>query len=120
MDIYMNTWFARWAKGQGISVATLRNAVQEMQDGLIDAHLGSGVVKKRVSRQGRGKSGGYRTILATNYGGLWIFMFGFEKNERDNITTRELKVLKELAEYWLSLTTDEFEKALKDKRLKKV
>jgi len=30
-------------------------------------------------------------ILATNFGGRWFFLYGFEKNERDNIGARELK-----------------------------
>jgi hypothetical protein len=41
-------------------------AISEMENGLIDAELGGGVVKKRVPLPGRGKSGGARTLLATN------------------------------------------------------
>src|SRR5262245_51761106 len=72
-------------------------AISEMENGLIDAELGGGVVKKRVPLPGRGKSGGARTLLATNKGSLWFFVFGFEKNERANISPRELEALKALA-----------------------
>ena len=36
----------------------LFDAVSEMAQGLIDANLGGGVVKKRVGLPGRGKRGG--------------------------------------------------------------
>jgi hypothetical protein len=35
---------------------------------LVDAELGSGLIKQRVSRKGQGKSGGYRTIIALRAG----------------------------------------------------
>lgn len=43
-------------------------AVLEMAQGLVDADLGGGVVKKRVGLAGRGKRGGVRTLVATNKG----------------------------------------------------
>ncbi len=55
-----------------------------MQAGLIDADLGGGLVKKRVAFPGRGKRGSTRTISATNWAERWIYIYGFEKNERDN------------------------------------
>ena len=66
-------------------------AVTEMSNGLIDADLGSGVLKKRVAMPGRGKSGSARTLLATNRASRWFFAFGFEKNERANVTGKKLK-----------------------------
>jgi hypothetical protein len=68
----------------------LRKAVEEMEHGLIDADLGSGVYTKRIALPGRGKSGSTRTLIATNKAARWIFLYGYEKNERDNITQVEL------------------------------
>lgn len=82
-------------------------AISEMEDGLIDAELGGGVVKKRVPLPGRGKSGGARTLLATNKGSLWFFVFGFEKNERANVSFRELEALKAIAADLLKLSSAE-------------
>jgi hypothetical protein len=48
-------------------------AVKEMKQGLINADLGSGVLKKRIAREGSGKSSGYRTLIATNKGDKWFF-----------------------------------------------
>lgn len=53
--------------------------------------------------QGRGKSAGSRTIVATKFEQRWIFLFGFEKNERSNIDANQLKVLQELAASLLDL-----------------
>jgi hypothetical protein len=75
--------------------AVLCKAVQEMAGGLIDADLGGSVVKKRVGLAGRGKRGGVRTLIATNKGNRWFFVFGFEKNERGNINDEELQALKD-------------------------
>jgi len=80
-----------------LSNAVLKAAVREMQAGLIDADLGGGFVKKRVAFPGRGKRGSTRTISATNWAERWFYMYGFEKNERDNITTKEMEALRLLA-----------------------
>ena len=59
--IFANRWFAKFAeKG---SEATLADAVDRAESGLIDADFGSGLIKQRIARQGGGKSGGYRSIL---------------------------------------------------------
>lgn len=78
-------------------------AVREMAAGLIDADLGGGVVKKRIGVPGRGKRGSTRTLLATNREDRWFFLFGLEKNERANISGRELEALQSLAHHLLKL-----------------
>jgi hypothetical protein len=102
--IYKTKVFPRWAADQDLNDLSLWKAVSEMMSGLIDADLGGGLLKKRVARTGQGKSGGFRTLVATNKGDLWIFVFGFCKNERSNINQKEAKALKKLAEELLSLT----------------
>jgi hypothetical protein len=90
------------------------HAVAEMSQGLMDADLGGGVVKKRIAMSGRGKSSGARTLLATNRGSRWFFVFGFEKNERANIASDELDVLQELAKDLLSRTIVQLDEAIVD------
>ena len=85
MTIYKNKWFHRWAKKEGLSDPTLCAAVREMAAGLFEADLGSGLIKKRIAREGQGKSGGFRTLVATNRGDRWVFVFGFPKSVRANI-----------------------------------
>lgn len=91
-----------------------------MANGLIDAELGGGVVKKRIAMHGRGKSGGSRTLVATNKGSRWYFVFGFEKNARDNIDTDELIALKRLARDLLKLTDAQLEQAVHAGALKEI
>ena len=50
----------------------------------------------RWAREGMGKRGGARTIVATHYRARWFFLLGFAKNERPNIDQDELKALQEL------------------------
>ncbi len=92
-------------------------ATEEMVAGLIDADLGGHIVKKRVALQGRGKSSGARTIVATRFGRKWIYLFGFEKNERSNIDSSELKALQELAKIYLDLTDAETKSAIDEGKL---
>ena len=78
--------FGRWMRKTDLSDALPCKAVVEVVAGLIDADLGRGVVKKRVALPGRGRSGGARTLVATNRGKRWFFVFGFDKNQRANST----------------------------------
>ena len=82
-------------------------ALEELKQGLIDADLGGGIIKKRVALQGQGKRGGARTLLATNKNDRWFYVYGFEKNEKDNITTKELDTLKLLAGDLLKLSAEQ-------------
>lgn len=98
----------------------LCEAVAEMEKGLIDADLGGGVVKKRIALPGRGKSGGSRTLVATNKGDRWFFLFGFEKNERSNVTDAELEGLREIAKQLLVRTLNELNEAVRDESLQEI
>lgn len=98
----------------------LHEAVEEMEQGLIDADLGHGVLKKRIGLPNKGKRGGVRTIVATNRGGLWIFVFGFEKNERSNISNQELDVLQSIAQDLLNMSSKEINEAIRSKILTEV
>jgi hypothetical protein len=104
--------FSRWAAKAGITNAALLMALQEMKQGLIDADLGGGIIKKRVAMQGKGKRGGARTLLATNKHDRWFYVYGFEKNEKENTTTKELDALKLLAGDLLRLSADQITKAI--------
>lgn len=96
--------FARWARKAGLSDSLLKMAVLEIQRGLLEVDLGGGIVKKRVALPGRGKRGSTRILLATNRNDRWFFVFGFEKNERVDISENELESLKKLAKDLLGLT----------------
>ena len=111
MVIYKTRWFDRWARKQQLTTPSLCAAVREMTDGLYDADLGGGLFKKRIARPGQGKSGGFRTLVATNRENRWIFVFGFPKKERSNIDKDEQEALKKLAAHLVSLTDQALNKA---------
>lgn len=104
--------FARWQAGDKLPDAALRKAVKEMESGLIDADLGGFLYKKRVARPGGGKSGGYRTLLSARIGDRSVFLHGFPKNDRANITQDEKKALQFAGKVFLELSTEALSKAL--------
>ena len=118
--IFKTRYFSRWMKKTELTHSALSQAVAEMSKGLIDADLGAGVVKKRIGVAGRGKSSGVRTLVATNKGSRWYFMYGFEKNVMGNIGEKPLGALQDLAQDLLSLTNAELERALLDKIIEEV
>lgn len=111
MKIYKNRTFDRWARKEGLNNLSLCSAVNEMAAGLYDADLGGGLFKKRIAKPGKGKSGGFRTLVATNNEDRWFFIFGFSKNERSNIDKDEEEALKMLSKQLLAYTHDELEQA---------
>ncbi len=90
--VFKTRHFSRWMRKTELIDQVLCAAVSEMEKGLIDADLGGGVVKKRVPLPDRGKSGSTRTLVATNKGNRWFFVFGFEKNERANVSPLDAHV----------------------------
>jgi hypothetical protein len=111
MAVYTTRWFDRWARKQRLTTLSLCAAVREMKAGLYDADLGGGLLKKRIARTGQGKRGGFRTLIATNRGTRWIFVYGFPKNERSNIDKDEEDALKQLAAHLLALTSQTLDQA---------
>jgi hypothetical protein len=86
--------FARFARRERIDAAMLREAVDRLAHGLVDADLGSGLFKQRIARPGEGRSGGYRVLLAYRRGSRCVFLYGFAKSERANIGDGELASLR--------------------------
>jgi len=120
MRAFKTRYFRRWARSAKLTDAALCKAVEEMAAGLIDADLGGGVVKKRVALPGRGKSGGARTIVATNRAGRWFFLFGYAKNERENISDEELESAQIVAAGFLNRTSQQLDQAVADGTLQEI
>ena len=120
MRIFKNKYFDRWAAKEGLSDESLVGAVQEIEDGLIDANLGGSVYKKRVATEGQGKSGGLRTVLAFKAEDRTFFMYGFAKNQRSNIKDNELAALKKLAKEYLGYEDKALTIAIEAKALREV
>ena len=118
--VFKTRHFSRWMRKTELSDSALCSAVSKMAQGLIDADLGGGVVKKRVRLAGRGKSGGARTLIATNKGTRWFFVFGFEKSDRANIAPDELEALQNIAHELLARTGSQLDLAVSERELEKI
>jgi hypothetical protein len=114
MRAFKTKWFARFARKQKILDATLVEAIERAERGLIDADLGGGLIKQRVARQGEGRSGGFRTLIAFRSDHVAVFVYGFGKNEQENIEDTQLEVLREIAIGWLSASNDGWDRQVTD------
>ena len=112
MQIYKTRIFARFARKVKLDDASLVGAVGEIERGLIGADLGGGVLKQRIARRGGGKSGGFRTIILFRTEVRAVFVYGFEKNVRDNIDDAELTAFRRLASRLLAADDEGVETAL--------
>ena len=107
MRIFKNKWFVR---KEGISDATLCEAVKDAEAGNINADYGGGVIKQRIARPNEGKSGGYRSVILYRKGDKAFFVYGFLKSERENINAAEEREFKKLAKVTFALSDDELAK----------
>lgn len=117
MRIFKTRQFSKWADDEGLIDESLKDAVNEITQGLVDAKLGGSVYKKRIGIAGRGKRGGVRTLLAYVEGDRSVFMYGFAKNQRENISKEEKQALKDLAKVYLAYSDVGLKKAIKAKIL---
>lgn len=120
MRIFKNVWFNRFARQEKITDEVLVGAIIRADKGLIDADLGGSVIKQRIAKPGRGKSGGYRTIIIFRRGERAFFVYGFAKSNQDNLEKYEEDLYKKSAKELLALTDAQIEQLLKSKALTEV
>jgi hypothetical protein len=118
--IFKTKWFVRFARKEGISNTNISDAVLEMEKGLYEADLGGGLIKKRVARPEEGKSGGYRTVVAYREGKRSVFLYGFPKNDKGNLSDLELKDLKKISKSILQFSEADISRAIKEGEIKEV
>ena len=95
--IFRNRAVNRWMLKHGVADLALRQAVEEMARGLVDADLGGGILKKRIPVPGRGKRGGARFLRASNLNDRWFFLMAYAKSARSNFSHDELLALRAFA-----------------------
>ena len=113
MLIFKTRVFHRFARKSGLADRLLVGAIVDAERGLVGADLGGGVIKQRVARPGGGKSGGFRTIILFRAGDRAVFVYGFAKSERDNISSEELAAFPMLATEILAYGAGEIAGALR-------
>jgi len=120
MRVFVTKWFARFARRELISRASLREAIARAERGQIDADLGGGLIKQRVARPGGGRSGGYRTIIAYRARKLPVFLSAFAKSDQENIGADELLSLRATAESWSKANKAAIREAIESGRIVEV
>jgi hypothetical protein len=120
MRIFKSKGVVRFARRERIGDGSLREAIAREERGVIDADLGGGLIKQRVARQGQGRSGGYRMIVAYRVSDRAVFLYGFAKNDRDNIGADELLALRTIGANWLAAGDEILEQAEADGILKEI
>jgi len=112
LRVFVTHPFRRFQRKEQMRDAQLAQAIADAERGLIDADLGGGLIKQRVARPGQGKRSGFRTLIAYQAGDRAVFLFGFAKRERDNISDAQLADLKALASDMLSRSDDVIDEAI--------
>jgi hypothetical protein len=97
----------------------LLEVVNQLEDDQADANLGGDVYKVRIARQGEGKSkqtsfAGHRFIVYFRNEFRTFFSYGFSKNDRGNISRKDLKRFKEDAKDLFSYTDEEIKEYLRN------
>lgn len=118
--IFKNTPLERFARKQSITDEDLVDAVRRVERGLIDANLGGCVFKQRVAKAGKGKSGGYRTIILYKKDHRAYLVHGFEKSGQDNLEEDEEAMFKKMAKYLLALSESEMNILIKNGKFSEI
>ena len=103
MKMLSTKWFKKWSKKADLRNTDLLEAIDNLENGLSTANLGNHLFKIRVKRTGGGKRSGFRTIVIYREKDKAIFLYGFGKNEKDNIDKSELRYFKKLGADLLAL-----------------
>ena len=87
---FKTAYFAKQAKDASIDDSELCEAMAALRAGQGDA-LGGGVWKKRLDKNR------HRAIVLAKTDAFWVYVYLFAKNDRENITPKELKAFKKLS-----------------------
>jgi hypothetical protein len=112
MDKLVTKWFSKWSRKAGLTNSAILEALVDLENGLSVADLGKNLFKVRVKREGQGKSSGYRTIVVFRKEKIAIFLYGFAKNERGNISSKELLYFQKLGSDLLKLNSSQLKEAI--------
>lgn len=110
-------WFKKWSKKASLNSENMLEAIDNLEAGLSTADLGSHLYKVRVKRAHGGKSSGFRTIIVYKESDRAIFIYGFGKNEKENIDKTELQYFKKLGRDLLSLSSSQLKESIEQKIL---
>ncbi len=120
MRVFVTKAFRRFQRKEGIDALALCEAVARAERGIIDADLGAGLIKQRVARKGRGRSGGFRTIIAYRTAERSVFIYGFAKSRQANLNAADQRDLADYGGMLLRLDDDGIETIVAGDELKEI
>ena len=115
MNAYLPKSFQREADSNGVSDEDCREAIRRAEGGLIDADLGHGLIKQRISRGNQGAARGSRAVVFYRRGKVAVFLHIFPKSKKANLTKSELAMYSRAGQELAKLTDKELS-ALSAKR----
>jgi hypothetical protein len=118
--VFVTREFARLARKQGIDEGMLCDAADRAERGLVNADLRAGLIKQRIARPGKGRSGGWRALAAFRNRHRCVFLYVFAKSERDNIEDDELAYWHQTATAYLQMSADRVENQIVNDELREV
>ncbi|MCL2101660.1 MAG: type II toxin-antitoxin system RelE/ParE family toxin [Fibromonadales bacterium] len=113
MAAYQTKLFKKWNKKNRIPDEKLLDAIKSIDSGSGIVNYGEGLHKVRIAKD-KGKSSGYRTIIVHKKGFRSFVVYGFEKNEKANISDNEKTFLKNYGMSLLNSTEKEIEEMLEN------
>ncbi len=114
MKRLMTKHFSKWVSKQKISDEDLGATLSELKTGHFEASLGGHLYKKRIRFEGQGKSGSGRTIICYKKKDRAVFIHGFAKNEKANLSPKELRIFKELSRIIMKFSENEIQIAIEN------
>ena len=114
MKRVMTKHFSKWTKKLNIRNIELQRALNEVKNGIYEADLGGHVIKKRIRFPNKGKRGSGRVIICYKHNDRAVYIYGFAKNEKTNLSPKELYALKEFGKVLLSLSNNKLNAAIKN------
>lgn len=113
MGVYKARRFSQSTKKLGIHDKVLMAAAEEVMQGIWEADLGSGVIKKRLPLQ-QGKSGGARIIIFFKSANHVFFYDGWSKSGLSSKGTKEIEddelvAYKKMANAFLAFSNKQIE-----------
>jgi len=122
MRVFKNKWFNHWASREGISDDVLFGAAKEIIIGNVEANLGGYLFKKRLPRQGKGKSGGYRVIVGfkKQNNDRIIYLYGFSKSQAATISKKEEAALKIVSSEFVAYSDEQISRLIQQQYIMEV
>jgi hypothetical protein len=107
MKAYLPKSFQREASNNGVSDEDCQEAIRRAERGLVDADLGKGLIKQRISRGSQGAARGSRAVVFYRRGKVAVFLHIFSKSKKANLTKAELAMYSQAAKIFANFTEQE-------------